>query len=141
MIVFFWLLLASIGLFALLYFRERRSIFISLFALNILVWALAWIVSTGILENNEILRLLAIALAMLLTLAFLSGPFVLLITLYLNGFRILKREGVRFHNFLSLYRTVCSKHPFCHQLFQYSVCLYWIFSVLCHYHQYALYDI
>lgn len=60
--------------------------FISLFALNILIWALAWIVSTGILENNEILRLLAIALAMLLALALLSGPFVLLITLYLNGF-------------------------------------------------------
>ncbi|HEM2542025.1 TPA: YdcF family protein [Streptococcus suis] len=102
MTVFFWLFLAAIGLFAFVYFWERRSIFISLFALNVLVWAMAWVVSTGILENNEILRLLAIALAMLLALAFLSGPFVLLITLYLNGFRILKREGVRFHNFLSL---------------------------------------
>ncbi|HFI0794985.1 TPA: YdcF family protein [Streptococcus suis] len=102
MTVFFWLLLASIGLFTLVYFWERRSIFISLFVLNVLVWALAWIISTGILENNEILRLLAIAVAMVLFLALLSGPFVLLITLYLNGFRILKREGVRFHNFLSL---------------------------------------
>ena len=102
MTVFFWLFLAAIGLFALIYFWERRSIFISLFALNIPVWALAWIISTGILENNEILRLLAIAVAMVLFLALLSGPFVLLITLYLNGFRILKREGVRFHNFLSM---------------------------------------
>ncbi|WP_105148450.1 YdcF family protein [Streptococcus suis] len=102
MTVFFWLFLAAIGLFALVYFWERRSIFISLFALNILVWALAWIISTGILENNEILRLLAIAVAMVLFLALLSGPFVLLFTLYLNGFQILKREGVRFHNFLSL---------------------------------------
>ncbi|MGT2742560.1 YdcF family protein [Streptococcus plurextorum] len=102
MTVFFWIFLASIGLFTLIYFWERRSIFISLFALNILVWALAWVVSTGILENNEILRLLAIALAMLLVLALLSGPFVLLFTLYLNGFQILRREGARFHNFLSL---------------------------------------
>ena len=102
MTVFFWLFLAAIGLFALIYFWERRSIFISLFALNIPVWALAWIISTGILENNEILRLLAIAVAMVLFLALLSGPFVLIFTLYLNGFRILKREGVRFHNFLSM---------------------------------------
>ncbi|CYY48789.1 YdcF family protein [Streptococcus suis] len=102
MTVFFWLFLAAIGLFALVYFWERRSIFISLFALNILVWALAWIISTGILEYNEILRLLAIAVAMVLFLALLSGPFVLLFTLYLNGFQILKREGVRFHNFLSM---------------------------------------
>lgn len=102
MTVFFWLFLAAIGLFALIYFWERRSIFISLFALNIPVWALAWIISTGILVNNEILRLLAIAVAMVLFLALLSGPFVLLITLYVNGFRILKREGVRFHNFLSM---------------------------------------
>lgn len=102
MTVFFWLFLAAIGLFALVYFWERRSIFISLFALNILVWALAWIISTGVLENNEILRLLAIAVAMVLFLALLSGPFVLLFTLYLNGFQILKREGVRFHNFLSM---------------------------------------
>lgn len=90
------------GLVLTVYFWERRSIFISLFALNILVWALAWIISTGILENNEILRLLAIAVAMVLFLAFLSGPFVLLFTLYLNGFQILKREGLRFHNFLSM---------------------------------------
>ncbi|WP_024407146.1 YdcF family protein [Streptococcus suis] len=102
MTVFLWLFLAAISLFALIYFWERRSIFISLFALNILVWALAWIISTGILENNEILRLLAIAVAMVLFLALLSGPFVLLFTLYLNGFQILKREGVRFHNFLSM---------------------------------------
>ncbi|HFI0715122.1 TPA: YdcF family protein [Streptococcus suis] len=102
MTFFFWLFLAAIVLFALVYFWERRSIFISLFALNILVWALAWIISTGILENNEILRLLAIAVAMVLYLALFSGPFVLLFTLYLNGFQILKREGVRFHNFLSM---------------------------------------
>ena len=102
MTVFFWLFLAAIGLFALIYFWERRSIFISLFALNIPVWALAWIISTGILENNEILRLLAIAVAMVLFLALLSGPFVLIFTLYLNGFQILKREGVHLHNFLSM---------------------------------------
>ena len=102
MTVFFWLFLAAIGLFALIYFWERRSVFISLFALNIPVWALAWFISTGILVNNEILRLLAIAVAMVLFLALLSGPFVLIFTLYLNGFRILKREGVRFHNFLSM---------------------------------------
>jgi len=100
--VFFWLFLAAIGLFALIYFWERRSIFISLFTLNIPVWALAWIISTGILENNEILRLLAIAVAMVLFLALLSGPFVLIFTLYLNGFQILKREGVHLHNFLSM---------------------------------------
>lgn len=102
MTVFFWLFLAAIGLFALIYFWERRSIFISLFALNIPVWALAWIISTGILENNEILRLLAIVVAMMLFLALLSGPFVLIFTLYLNGFQILKREGVHLHNFLSM---------------------------------------
>ena len=102
MTVFFWLFLAAIGLFALIYFWERRSIFISLFALNIPVWALAWIISTGILENNEILRLLAIAVAMVLFLALLSGPFALIFTLYLNGFQILKREGVHLHNFLSM---------------------------------------
>lgn len=102
MTVFFWLFLATIGLFALIYFWERRSIFISLFALNIPVWALAWIISTGILENNEILRLLALAVAMVLFLALLSGPFVLIFTLYLNGFQILKREGVHLHNFLSM---------------------------------------
>lgn len=102
MTVFFWLFLAAIGLFALIYFWERRSIFISLFALNIPVWALAWIISTGIFENNEILRLLAIAVAMVLFLALLSGPFVLIFTLYLNGFQILKREGVHLHNFLSM---------------------------------------
>lgn len=102
MTVFFWLFLAAIGLFALIYFWERRSIFISLFALNIPVWALAWIISTGILENNEILRLLAIAVAMVLFFALLSGPFVLIFTLYLNGFQILKREGVHLHNFLSM---------------------------------------
>ena len=102
MTVFFWLFLAAIGLFALIYFWERRSIFISLFALNIPVWALAWIISTGILVNNEILRLLAIAVAMVLFLALLSGPFVLIFTLYLNGFQILKREGVHLHNFLSM---------------------------------------
>ena len=102
MTVFFWLFLAAIGLFALIYFWERRSIFISLFALNVLVWALSCVVSTGILETNEILRLLAIALAMLLALALLSGPFVLIFTLYLNGFQILKREGVHLHNFLSM---------------------------------------
>lgn len=102
MTVFFWLFLAAIGLFALIYFWERRSIFISLFALNIPVWALAWIISTGILENNEILRLLALAVAMVLFLALLSGPFVLIFILYLNGFQILKREGVHLHNFLSM---------------------------------------
>lgn len=102
MTVFLWLFLAAIGLFALIYFWERRSIFISLFALNIPVWALAWIISTGILENNEILRLLAIVVAMMLFLALLSGPFVLIFTLYLNGFQILKREGVHLHNFLSM---------------------------------------
>ena len=102
MTVFFWLFLAAIGLFALIYFWERRSIFISLFVLNVLVWALSCVVSTGILETNEILRLLAIALAMLLALALLSGPFVLIFTLYLNGFQILKREGVHLHNFLSM---------------------------------------
>ena len=102
MTVFFWLFLAAIGLFALIYFWERRSIFISLFALNIPVWALAWIISTGILENNEILRLLSIAVAMVLFLALLSGPFVLIFTLYLNGFQVLKREGVHLHNFLSM---------------------------------------
>ncbi len=102
MTVFFWIFLASIGLFALLYFWERRSIFISLFALNVLVWAMAWVISTGILEKNEILRLLAIALAMVVMLALLSGPFLFLMTLYLNGFRILRREGVRFYNFLSM---------------------------------------
>lgn len=102
MTVFFWLFLAAIGLFALIYFWERRSIFISLFALNIPVWALAWIISTRILVNNEILRLLAIAVAMVLFLALLSGPFVLIFTLYLNGFQILKREGVHLHNFLSM---------------------------------------
>lgn len=102
MIVFIWLLIASVGLFALIYFWERRSIFISLFVLNILVWMLAFIISTGILESNELLRLLAIAVAMVVALALLSGPFVLLITLYLNGFQILRREGVRFHNFLSM---------------------------------------
>ena len=102
MTVLFWLFLAAIGLFAHIYFWERRSIFISLFVLNVLVWALAWIISTGILVNNEILRLLAIAVAMVLFLALLSGPFVLIFTLYLNGFRILKREGVRFQNFLSM---------------------------------------
>ncbi|MFZ1759294.1 MAG: YdcF family protein [Streptococcus suis] len=102
MTVFFWLFLAAIGLFALIYFWERRSIFISLFALNIPVWALAWIISTGILENNEILRLQALAVAMVLFLALLSGPFVLIFILYLNGFQILKREGVHLHNFLSM---------------------------------------
>ena len=102
MTVFFWLFLAAIGLFALIYFWERRSIFISLFALNIPVWALVWIISTGILENNEILRLLALAVAMVLFLALLSGPFALIFTLYLNGFQILKREGVHLHNFLSM---------------------------------------
>ena len=102
MTVFFWLFLAAIGLFALIYFWERRSVFISLFALNIPVWALAWIISTGILENNEILRLLSIAVAMVLFLALLSGPFVLIFTLYLNGFHVLKREGVHLHNFLSM---------------------------------------
>ena len=102
MTVFFWLFLAAIGLFALIYFWERRSVFISLFALNIPVWALAWFISTGILVNNEILRLLAIAVAMVLFLALLSGPFVLIFTLYLNGLQILKREGVHLHNFLSM---------------------------------------
>ncbi|HFI0914620.1 TPA: YdcF family protein [Streptococcus suis] len=102
MTVFFWLFLVAIGLFALIYFWERRSIFISLFSLNIPVWALAWIISTGILENNEILLLLAIAVAMVLFLVLLSGPFVLIFTLYLNGFQILKREGVHLHNFLSM---------------------------------------
>lgn len=102
MTVFFWLFLAAIGLFALIYFWERRSIFISLFVLNVLVWALSCVVSTGILETNEILRLLAIAVAMVLFLALLSGPFVLIFTLYLNGFQILKREGVHLHNFLSM---------------------------------------
>ena len=102
MTVFFWLFLAAIGLFALIYFWERRSIFISLFVLNVLVWALSCVVSTGILETNEILRLLAIAVAMVLFLALLSGPFVLIFTLYLNGFQILKIEGVHLHNFLSM---------------------------------------
>ena len=111
MTVFFWLFLAAIGLFALIYFWERRSIFISLFTLNIPVWALAWIISTGILENNEILRLLAIAVAMVLFLALLSGPFVLIFTLYLNGFQILKREGVHLHNFLSMGLAVALTLP------------------------------
>ena len=102
MTIFILLFIASIALFALIYFWERRSIFVSLFVLNILVWLLAFIVSTGVLESNELLRLLAIAVAMVLALGLLSGPFVLLITLYLNGFQILRREGVRFHNFLSM---------------------------------------
>lgn len=140
MTVFFLLLLASIGLFTLIYFWERRSIFISLFALNILVWALAWIVSTGILETNEILRLLAIALAMVLALAFLSGPFVLLITLYLNGFRILKREGVRFHNFLSLGLAIgLTFYLFiapsvASSLSSLGICLYWLTDFLCRFY-------
>lgn len=102
MTFFIWLLLASIALFTLVYFWERRSIFISLFVLNILIWLLTFIISTGIIESSDFLRLIAIVIAMLLVLALLSGPFVLLITLYLNGFQILRREGVRFHNFLSM---------------------------------------
>ncbi len=105
--------------------------------MNILVWALAWIISTGILEYNEILRLLAIAVAMVLFLALLSGPFVLLFTLYLNGFQILKREGVRFHNFLSMGLAVALTFylfiaPLWFNLyqpsaFQYGVCVRWFF--------------
>lgn len=92
----------SLLVFSIIYLMERRSIFISLWALNVLIWTLAWVVSTGILESSELLRLLAIAGAMLVMLGLLSGPFVLLITLYVNGFQILRREGVRLHNFLSL---------------------------------------
>ncbi len=91
--------------------------------------------STGIFENNEILRLLAIAVAMVLFLALLSGPFVLIFTLYLNGFQILKREGVHLHNFLSmglgtcpdflsLHRSLCCSIPFRHQLFLNMVFIY-----------------
>ncbi|BDD38670.1 YdcF family protein [Streptococcus ruminantium] len=92
----------SLVVFIALYFIERRSIFISLFALNIFIWTVVSVISTGILESNEIVRLLAIAVTMVLLLILLSGPVVLLLTLYLNGFQILKREGFCFRNFLSI---------------------------------------
>ncbi len=102
MSVFVGLFFLSVVIFFAFYFIERRSIFISLFALNVLIWALAVVISTGILENNDFLRLLAIAVAGLIAVGLLLGPLVLLVTLYLNGFQILRREGLRFHNFLSM---------------------------------------
>lgn len=102
MLVSFFGFLISLALFTALYFYERRSIFIAFWALIPLFFALVFIVSTGLLESNEILRLIGIVLAMLVFLALVSGPFLFLLALYYNGFQILKREGVRLHNFLSL---------------------------------------
>lgn len=95
-------LLLSLLVFGLIYRRERRSIFIAIWAFLPFLPAFTFLLATGILETMEVVRLLAIVVAMLLIFLFLSGPFLFLITLYYTGFQLLKREGMRLTNFLSL---------------------------------------
>lgn len=99
---FIYAFLISLVIFLLFYFLERRSIFLSLFLLNLFIWAGAFILSTGILYRNDILSFLLIMLGVSVILGFMFGPFIFIVMLYINGFRVLRREGVRFHNFLSL---------------------------------------
>lgn len=60
--LFFLLCLLSLGFFVLAYFKERRSIFIALLVVNLFIWLGIWILSARILETNDILRLLGIAI-------------------------------------------------------------------------------
>lgn len=99
---FFLLFLLSLGFFVLAYFKERRSIFIALLVVNLFIWLGIWILSARILETNDILRLLGIAIFATFLLCLMLGPFFFLCALYYNGFKLLKSEGVRFQNFLSL---------------------------------------
>lgn len=99
---FIYAFLISLVIFLLFYFLERRSIFLSLFLLNLFIWAGAFILSTGILYRNDILSFLLIMLGVSVILGFMFGPLIFIVMLYVNGFRVLRREGVRFHNFLSL---------------------------------------
>ncbi|WP_422803689.1 YdcF family protein [Streptococcus sp. FT1-106] len=100
--LFFLLCLLSLGFFVLAYFKERRSIFIALLVVNLFIWLGIWILSARILETNDILRLLGIAIFATFLLCLMLGPFFFLCALYYNGFKLLKSEGVRFQNFLSL---------------------------------------
>ena len=99
---FIFAFLLSLLVFLFLYFWERRSIFISLFFFNTFVWAGAFVLTTGVLFKNDFTKLLVFVLGVIVLICFLFGPTAFLLMLYINGFRILRREGVRFHNFLSL---------------------------------------
>ncbi|MGT2711607.1 YdcF family protein [Streptococcus oriscaviae] len=96
------LCMLSWGSFLFLYLLERRSLLISLLALNALFFTGLFVLSTGIFEKSEIARILIFGLAIPLLLALFSGPFVFLVALYYNGFQLLKREGFRLTNVLSL---------------------------------------
>ena len=95
---FFLLFLLSLGLFILAYFKERRSIFIALLVVNLFIWLGIWVLSARILETNDILRLLGIALFATFLLCLMLGPFFFLCALYYNGFKLLKRQHFSVQN-------------------------------------------
>ncbi len=100
--IFLFLFLLSLTVFCVLSYFERRNLLIAISFLMTVGTGLLTLVATGFFDNHSFISFSLLAFIALVFLGILSGPFLLMVTLYYNGFKVIRREGAHLHNFLSL---------------------------------------
>lgn len=91
-------------IFFLIYHLERRQVLLGLFFMVSSLLSIAAVVSqvNASVEMSRWLYGLVLILGLFLIVGVALGPLLLMVTLLLNGIKLLHREGVKWYNFLSL---------------------------------------
>lgn len=106
LILLLFALLPSVA-FLLLFFRERRSLWLGFFFVLAAGSLFLGLLVPGLLVLDheyqlDALTLLLVILGLILLLALLMAPLSLVVVFYYSGFRLIRREGVSLTNLLSL---------------------------------------
>ncbi|MCS4487571.1 YdcF family protein [Streptococcus sciuri] len=98
MIIFVIMLLT----FLISYKIERRNLWIGVAFIGLLFGLLFLLLSLYSFENHPILYMILAILAFLVFLLTFSGPLLFIVVCLYNGSKLLRREGIKMTNFLSL---------------------------------------
>ncbi|MFS1664326.1 YdcF family protein [Streptococcus sp. zg-JUN1979] len=98
----FAIFLACLLFFALVYKVERRNLLIGFAFIVLLLGSLIFVLSLSTLQEFYITYFILAIIAVILVLFILSGPFLFIAVCLYNGTKLLRREGLRVTNLLSL---------------------------------------
>lgn len=94
--------LLSLLFFGLIYYIERRSLWLGFAFLVLGLGTVILVLSVPVFQNNQWLYLFLALLAILVLFLTITGPFLFILACLYNGTKLLRREGVRLTNLLSL---------------------------------------
>lgn len=102
--------LLSLLFFGLIYYIERRSLWLGFAFLVLGLGTVILVLSVPVFQNNQWLYLFLALLAILVLFLTITGPFLFILACLYNGTKLLRREGVRLTNLLSLVSGLGTGH-------------------------------